>query len=262
MCLEKLCEKCYSMHKNSVNLIFHLVAIIIIIYALWSNSIEGILVGLLIAVIGHIIEELKKKKIKIKPNEARSKKSARRKRKKGALEMSIGTIVVMVIAITMLILGIVFVRSIMCKGIQMTDKLNEGVMNQISELFGSQEYGVKCMGENGEDLSFGTGGKRAFGCFIKVDKSSEYKIEVKKMASNDVSESELKEWVDFSGWEGTINPGGKGKNVVALMLDIPREAPATSLQITLESTLGSGSPETHTCYVNVKPTNFVTGTIC
>jgi hypothetical protein len=258
MCLEKFC----SMHKEPINLFLHLVALIVVAGALWINSIEWILIGLLIAVIGHIIEEINKKKAKRKTTLVKSKKSAKRRRKKGALEMSIGTIVIMVIAITMLILGIIFVRSVMCAGIQMTDQLNEGVMNKISALFGSEEYGVKCMGEDGGEVSLSTGGRRAFGCVILVDKASEYKLELKSIESNDVSEDELKEWIDFTGWDGSVNPGGKGKSVVALMLDIPRDAPSTSLKITIDSTEGSGSPETHTCYVDIKPTNFATDAMC
>lgn len=61
MCLEKLCGKCCELHKNSVNCVLHLIAGIILIYALWIHSLKGILIAILIAIIGHIIQMASKK---------------------------------------------------------------------------------------------------------------------------------------------------------------------------------------------------------
>ena len=61
MCLEKLCGKCYEMHKSPVNCLLHLIAAIVVIVALWYNNVDWILIGILIAVIGHIIQAAGKK---------------------------------------------------------------------------------------------------------------------------------------------------------------------------------------------------------
>jgi len=66
MCLEKFCGKCCEMHKNPANCLLHLIAAIVVIIALWYNSIEWILIGILIAVIGHIIQAATTKKTKKK----------------------------------------------------------------------------------------------------------------------------------------------------------------------------------------------------
>ena len=66
MCLEKLCGKCYEMHKSPVNCLLHLIAAIVVIVALWYNNVDWILIGILIAVIGHIIQAATTKKIKVK----------------------------------------------------------------------------------------------------------------------------------------------------------------------------------------------------
>jgi len=50
------------MHKNPANCLLQLIAAIVVIVALWYNSIEWILVGVLIAIIGHIIQAATKKK--------------------------------------------------------------------------------------------------------------------------------------------------------------------------------------------------------
>lgn len=58
-----------------------------------------------------------------------------RKNKKAAIELSIGTIVVIVLAMTMLILGIVLVRSIFTGATESVNEINEGVKSEIKKLF-------------------------------------------------------------------------------------------------------------------------------
>ncbi len=55
-----------GMHKNPINCALHLVAGIIFIYALWYHNIKLILIALLIAVIGHIIQAASARKPKEK----------------------------------------------------------------------------------------------------------------------------------------------------------------------------------------------------
>ncbi len=62
MCMEKFCKRCCELHKTPVNCILHLVAAIIVIYALWINDLGIVLVGILVAIIGHIIQEVSGKK--------------------------------------------------------------------------------------------------------------------------------------------------------------------------------------------------------
>lgn len=55
--------------------------------------------------------------------------------KRGALELSIGTIVVIVIGMSMLVLGLVLVKTIFSGSIKSVDTLNDGVLNEITTLF-------------------------------------------------------------------------------------------------------------------------------
>lgn len=59
----------------------------------------------------------------------------KRQNKKAALEMSISTVVVLVIGMSMLILGLVLVRSIFSGAKYNVDKINEGVESEINRLF-------------------------------------------------------------------------------------------------------------------------------
>jgi hypothetical protein len=252
-------EKLADMHKDPMNCLFHIVAAIVVAYGLWVHSIEVILGGLLFAIVGHIIEEVKKKKKSVK----KTKRKSRRK-KKAALEMSIGTIVIMVIAVTMLILGIVFVRSIMCAGIVMSEEISRGMKDEIRDLFSGDEYGVRCMGQGSQEAVLGTGGRRAVHCVIRVEDNIGYEIDVKSIESlKGASTSTVEKWVLRQGWDGSVTSGGDGKDVKALILDIPRDAPATTLDITIESTnTQSGTKDTHDVIIDIEPTGFFTSTMC
>lgn len=62
MCLEKLCGKMCGMHKNPINCLLHLIAGIVLIYGLWMHSITWIIIGVVIALVGHIIQALSSRK--------------------------------------------------------------------------------------------------------------------------------------------------------------------------------------------------------
>lgn len=64
------------------------------------------------------------------------------KNKKAAIELSIGTIVVIVIAMTMLVLGLVLVKNIFSGATESVDSLNEKVMGEISRLFTDETANV------------------------------------------------------------------------------------------------------------------------
>ena len=82
------------------------------------------------------------------------------KNKKAAMEMTMGTIVTIVLLVSVMILGLVFVRNIMCAGIILTDDITTGTTNEIKNLFGTKDYGIKCIGEGGQEVKIGGGGSR------------------------------------------------------------------------------------------------------
>jgi len=56
--------------------------------------------------------------------------------RRGAVELSIGTVVIIILALAMLILGLVFVNKAMCGVIRGIDVLNEKTASEILNLFG------------------------------------------------------------------------------------------------------------------------------
>ncbi len=187
------------------------------------------------------------------------------KNKKAALELSIGTIVVLVLGIIMLVFGIILVRSIMCAGIIMTEDLSGGIQDEIRGLFAGDQYGVKCLGEDNQEVNLGSGGRRKVICILKTEDSATYKLSVTDVRRlKGASDSEIKSWILDRDWTGSVSPGGEGKTETVLLLDIPRDAPTTTLKITMDAIKNNdpSSKNTHTSYINIVPVGFFKTTMC
>lgn len=184
--------------------------------------------------------------------------------KKAAIEMSMGTVVVIVLSVTILIFGMIFVKNIMCAGIVMTDQIDERVTNEIQTLFGTSDYGVRCMGESGQEVTLGEGGTRQIVCVINTDTQATYTLNVKSVESiSNTGEptSAVQRWIIDQDWTGPVAPGQTTPTV--LVLDIPRGVSATKIKVIIEeSTRESATMSTHTLYIDIKHVGQVTSTIC
>lgn len=183
--------------------------------------------------------------------------------KKAAIEMSMGTIIILVLGVSMLILGMVLIRNIMCSGLQITEDLSTGVKNEIKNLFGADKIGVKCLGEGGAEVKLGTGGRRAVICILKTQENVEYELKVTTIESKTGASTEtVNSWVVDKDWKGTVKPGQDNEQTV-LLLNIPKDAPQTTLKLTIQANnIASGSEETITSYIDIVPTGFIKGAIC
>jgi hypothetical protein len=183
--------------------------------------------------------------------------------KKAAIEMSMSTIIILVLGVTMLILGMVLIRNIMCSGLQITEDLSTGVKNEIKNLFGADKIGVKCVGEGGQEVKYGTGGRRPVVCIIKTQEQVEYDIQVTSIESKaGAPTSVVNKWVIDQNWKGSVVPGQDNEQTV-LLLNVPSDAPATTIKLTiLAKNLASDSQESITSYIDIVPTGFIKGAIC
>ncbi len=182
--------------------------------------------------------------------------------KKAALEMSIGTIVIIVLAMTLLILGMVLIRKVMCSGIVITDQIERGLENEIKGLFSVDDYGIKCLGEEGEEAKLGDGGRRQVFCVIKTDESKEYSLRVESVESlGGVSTGNVKNWIKDEDWNGKVSSGEK--TVTVLLLDVPKNVDATTLKIKVKETdVEANTENTHILYIDVVHVGRFTTAVC
>jgi len=158
--------------------------------------------------------------------------------KKAAFEMTMGTIVIIVLAVSMLVLGLVLTKKIMCSGMVMTDKIDQAVSSQISNLFGGQDFGIKCMGDTETPITFGGGGGRQVICVINTQDGGDYTIDYTSggvltgNANGDIADlSTIGVTVLDSGWSGSVSPGKK--TVPAIILKVPQKVPLSNLKLNI-----------------------------
>lgn len=185
--------------------------------------------------------------------------------KKAALEMSISTIVVIVIAVTMLILGMVLVRKIMCSGVILTDKISQATENQIAGLFDVGQEGVICMGESGQETKLGGGGRRQIICIINSDNAAKYKFTSVSIECNAATcsgqWSRIKK--TFTIPSSDINaPVGK-KTVTIATLDVPKDiGKATSVILKVVYTKDAGTTDDKYLILDFVPSSTFSSAVC
>ena len=154
--------------------------------------------------------------------------------KKAAMELSISTIVIIVLAMSMLILGIVLVRNIFDSSNNAVDSINDGVINAINELFtdssqklafypSTREIKLK-QGDTGAGLAFSI---RNTG---NTEKKLTYQIAVDDgfnigQKCQGTTAREADNWLSSSGGSFSLGPGQKLDLPELVTFTLPDNAP-------------------------------------
>ncbi len=158
--------------------------------------------------------------------------------RKAAVELSVSTIVIIVLAMTMLILGLVLVRSIMCGAIGLTGDVNSKVRGEITKLFDATGGEVVCLGSGDKPITLIPGGDAdIIYCAIKATEPGRYKIVVKPDSiKGSISKDKVKSWIIGTGeqkWEGSVAPGDETPKKI-IRLNVPDNAAEELVQMQVE----------------------------
>jgi hypothetical protein len=154
------------------------------------------------------------------------------KNKRGALELSVGTIVVIVIAMSMLILGLVLVRTIFTSSIYNVNQLNDKVQGEIQKLFAEEGKSVVYLSEGKAEVKQGEDWGVAFAYRnTQRDTTNDLTLKYTVSASPDVTSScrgltqtEANSWIRARGTGSvTLPPGDISYNIIRFT--IPEDAP-------------------------------------
>ena len=151
--------------------------------------------------------------------------------KKAAFEMSIGTVVIIVLAMTMLILGITLIRGIFTGASEVVDITEEGVRDEIRGLFQDEQErlvvrlsGDSLRARQGEEASFGIG-IRNTGSGAQSERFS-YEVELNDDRIQDkcgVSAAEAENWIRFGSGSFDISPGNV--QIDRVLFQLPENSP-------------------------------------
>jgi hypothetical protein len=144
--------------------------------------------------------------------------------KKGAIELSIGTIVIIVLAMSMLILGLILVRSIFIGAKYNVDEMNDKVKDEIAKLFVEDKksviYLAEAIAEIEQGEPFGVGfaiqntiASQRFSWSVEVDDS-----QIREKCG--VTELQSEDWI-ITGREGSIEIASGDKYYRVIRFNIP-----------------------------------------
>ena len=181
-------------------------------------------------------------------------------KKKGAIEVSISTVVILVIGVTMLIVGIVLVREIMQGALGATRLINENVKAQINKQFNEDENlkTVIYLPDNNAEVNKGKKYLINFGIKNIVRGQSEagtfnYEIKAKEVSEGcNLSLSKADSYITL-GKKGTIKilPGELKEDQLTVFL--PRDAPLCSIRYDINFQKDGQIYDSNFFTINIEP---------
>jgi hypothetical protein len=166
------------------------------------------------------------------------------KNKKAALELSMTTIVVLVLAMSMLILGLVLVKTIFSGAKYNVEQMNQKVEDEIGKLFTEDKKIVVYLANNLAEITQGDNWGVAFGIknqVRNVQEGSKFKYTIEFDSSSKigtsnrdcVKESEAMSWIRL-GKEGSITLAPGQDKVWLVRFEIPETAPLCLIRYNIE----------------------------
>ena len=157
-------------------------------------------------------------------------------RKSGAIELSMTTLIVVVLSLTLLILGFVFIRSIMCGAIGLTESINDKTEREVTQLFETSGNELVCDGSQ-ESGSLVPGEENHIFCSInaKTQKNDYYVVYEKIEASGGISDREVINWVTRKTWSESDFPTNDRDPRKTLTVSIPEEASEGDVRINIDA---------------------------
>jgi hypothetical protein len=158
------------------------------------------------------------------------------KSKRGAIEMSIGTIVIIVLSMSMLILGMILVKNIFSGATNIVDLNNEQISSEIAKLYGDDKElviypSVDIFNVNaGERAAFAIRIKNLLGGASASDAVFSYDIVPDDFRDCGLNENQILSWMKSESGEGIRIPVGK-ENIEKILIEIPEGSPLCSFKI-------------------------------
>jgi hypothetical protein len=183
--------------------------------------------------------------------------------KKAAFEMSITTVIVIVIAVVMLILGLVFVRTIMCGALNIATTTIAGAEDEINKLFGEERGNeVTCMGVR-SPLDIVPGSYNIVGCGFRPTVQTTYTYSFDITSARDINNQNI----DTTGWitqslTGTKTVGPGSTEYATFAIRPPSNAPEGLVVLDVEVKKGGQIISSPTMMLNIKRIGWLQQSVC
>ena len=183
-------------------------------------------------------------------------------RKRAAIELSMTTIIVVVLSLTLLIFGFIFIRSIMCTAVGITDTLGNKANDEVNRLFGTSGGEIRCVAESGSSISMVPSETNIIYCGIRAPRLQRYRFDIEpNYASSTIPREMVDEWFVSERFDREVSPGDEDEKKIA-RLRIPDNAPEGDLVFNLDVYIDGQKRFTRTLDYKVTRTGLVRSAIC
>lgn len=178
--------------------------------------------------------------------------------------MSMGTIIILVLGVSMLILGMVLIRNIMCSAIGLTGDINDKVKGELDKLFGMEGGEVQCIGSSGSAVKAIAGETNNVYCSFKAPELATYSVSVSTASSDSASltSTTINSWlIAPATYSEQISPKDQSPKKV-IRIKIPDTAPDATVYLTLNIKRGAETISTQTIDLKITRQGIISGAIC
>ena len=177
-------------------------------------------------------------------------------KKRSAIEMSMNTVIILIIAVSMLALGLVLVRRIMCGAIGLTGTSMEKAQKAIDKLFEEQGGDFQCLGGGGEPPQLIPGKTHYIWCSFSSGGTYTFTLEEANKPDERIQIGSL-----ISNWRIEVSPGDTSpKRIFSIF--IPKDAREGDLIIPIKVTKdGNVAWGPNTLIYRIKRAGFLQGAI-
>ncbi|MBU2503460.1 MAG: hypothetical protein KJ879_00175 [Nanoarchaeota archaeon] len=159
------------------------------------------------------------------------------KSKRGAMELSVGTIVVFVLAMSVLVLGIFLVQKIFGVSTTAIDGIDQSIKDEISKLFSQDESKQIVVYPASRSISIKQGDSGGFGFSLRnienLDETFSYSVSVMEISSNcQIAETEAESLLILGkiGTDISIPSGQTLENPILVKFDVPKSTPLCDIR--------------------------------
>jgi hypothetical protein len=186
------------------------------------------------------------------------------KNKKAAIELSMGTIVIIVLGVTMLILGMVLVRAVMCSAIGLTDSVGKKASSELESYFGQTGEEVICIGEQeAAKMAPDSSKDNVIYCAVRAPQTAEYTFKITDYGSTaGIRKEQIQQWIKLDSSKFKIAPSDNPVMQKVARLRIPENAPEGNIWLTIEVQKDGELAFTKTIDYEVTRLGFVRASIC
>jgi len=173
--------------------------------------------------------------------------------KKAAFELSMTTVVIIVLAMVMLALGLTLVKTIFSGAVYTATSLNDQVKNEINKMFEQGGTTVGIISESGK-LEPNRGKDNCVWWAILAEQQGSYSFKFsivpEKCTQEGLTGEEIESW--FTGLTGSISMAANQKENKCLLITPPKNAPSCVFTLSLEVKKGAANYGSSSVYIRPK----------